>query len=244
MTPDLTDLQLISLGIAVAIATTFTTVLILTLVYTEEICRHLQQLGFLRGRRIPRTNWEDAPFPAHYVVPRFERRRPTIRADLASVSTTTTTRSLHRRTITIQDPSSDGEYYSSREELLTGNDTAGLDGRRSREFDDSRLPVPTIGDSRHPWEWDDFHAANEPEDPGTLAWHIRAAEAAADPWGDAAPSNAANDPNYPAGFWNPGDRERAGRPQSLRQGQRLRRERAHRGLTALLHQGSTGRSKV
>ncbi len=42
MNPDLTDLQLISLGIAIAIATTFTTILILTLVYAEEIHRHLQ----------------------------------------------------------------------------------------------------------------------------------------------------------------------------------------------------------
>ncbi len=47
MSPNLTDLQLISLGIAVAIATTFTTVLILTLVYAEEIRRHLQRLGLL-----------------------------------------------------------------------------------------------------------------------------------------------------------------------------------------------------
>ncbi len=42
MNPDLTNLQLISLGIAVAIATTFTTILILMLVYAEEIHRHLQ----------------------------------------------------------------------------------------------------------------------------------------------------------------------------------------------------------
>ncbi len=57
MSPDLTSLQLISLGIAIAIATTFTTVLILTLVYTEEIHRHLQRLGLLRGRRVPRTDF-------------------------------------------------------------------------------------------------------------------------------------------------------------------------------------------
>ncbi len=185
MTPDLTDLQLISLGVAVAIATTFTTVLILTLVYTEEIHRHLQRLGFLCGRRIPRTDWGTAPFPAHYVVPRFERRRPILRnaTDVASTSTTTTTRSLHRRTVTIWDPSSDGEYYSSREELPTRNDT--------REFDLHHSPTPWI------------------EDPGTSAWHIRAAEAAADPWGDAAPSNTTHNPEYPAGSWEPGDRERA-----------------------------------
>ncbi len=73
MSPDLTDLQLISLGIAVAIATTFTTILILTLVYAEEICRHLQRLGLLQGRRNPRTDFRTAPFPVHYVVPQFER---------------------------------------------------------------------------------------------------------------------------------------------------------------------------
>ncbi len=72
MSPNLTNLQLISLGIAIAIATTFTTVLILTLVYAEEIHRHLQQLGLLRGRRTPRTDFQTAPFPTHYVVPRFE----------------------------------------------------------------------------------------------------------------------------------------------------------------------------
>ncbi len=73
MNPDLTNLQLISLGIAIAIATTLTTILILTLVYAEEICRHLQQLGLLRGRRVPRTDFGTAPFPAHYVIPQFER---------------------------------------------------------------------------------------------------------------------------------------------------------------------------
>ncbi len=182
MSPDLTDLQLISLGIAIAMATTFTTVLILTLIYAEEIRRRLQRLGLLRGRRILRTDWGTAPFPSHYVVPRFEqRRRPTIRTDLASVSTTTTTHSLHRRTITIRDPSSN-EYYSSREELPTPHDTE-LDRRRSL--------TPAI------------------EDPGTSAWHIRAAQATADPWGDAVPSNTANDPDYPAGSWNAGDAERA-----------------------------------
>ncbi len=74
MSPDLTDLQLISLGIAIAIATTFTTVLILTLVYAEEIHRHLQRLGLLQGGRVPRTDFRTAPFPAHYVVPRFEQQ--------------------------------------------------------------------------------------------------------------------------------------------------------------------------
>ncbi len=74
MTPDLTDLQLISLGIAIAIATTFTTILILTLIYAEEIHRHLQRLGLLRRRRIPRTDFGTAPFPSHYVVPRFKQR--------------------------------------------------------------------------------------------------------------------------------------------------------------------------
>ncbi len=74
MNPDLTDLQLISLGIAVAIATTFTTILILTLVYAEEIRRHLQRLGLLRRRRVPRADFTDAPFSIHYVVPCFERR--------------------------------------------------------------------------------------------------------------------------------------------------------------------------
>ncbi len=102
--------------------------------------------------------------------------------DLASVSTTTTTRSLHRRTVTIRSASSD-EYHTSQEDLPTNHDT--------RELDECRLPNP------------------EPEDPGTSTWHIRAAQEAADPWGDAAPSNAANDPEYPTGAWAPGDRERA-----------------------------------
>ncbi len=190
MTPDLTDLQLISLGIAIAIATTATTAILLTLAYAEEIRRLLQRIRFLRARRIPRTDWGNAPFPAHYVVPRFEQRRPILRTtDLASVSTTTTTRSLHRRTITVRPPSSDREYYSSREEGSPQHDTE-LDGRRSGELDIRRSPTP----------W--------PEDPGTSAWHIRAAEAA-DPWGNAAPSDAIADNEYPAGSWEPGDRERA-----------------------------------
>ncbi len=90
----------------------------------------------------------------------------------------------------IRDPSSD-EYYSSREELPTSNDTRELDRRRSWEFDIRRSPTPNI------------------EDPGTSAWHIRAAQAAADPWGNAVPSDAINDPDYSTGTWNAGDRERA-----------------------------------
>ncbi len=73
MSPDLTNLQLISIGIAIAIATALTTALILMLIYAEEIRRYLQRLGLLRGRRVPRTDWGNAPFPAHYVVPHFER---------------------------------------------------------------------------------------------------------------------------------------------------------------------------
>ncbi len=46
------------------------------------------------------------------------------------------------------------------------------------------------------------------EDPGTSAWHIRGAQTA-DPWGNATPANADHDPDYPAGSWNPGDREQA-----------------------------------
>ncbi len=100
---------------------------------------------------------------------------------LASVSTTTTTCSLHRRTITIRDPSSD-EYYSSQEELPTQHDTG--------ELNNCHSPIP------------------EPEDPGTSVWHIWSAQAT-DPWGDATHANPDNDPDYPAGSWNPGDRERA-----------------------------------
>ncbi len=116
---------------------------------------------------------------------------------MASTTTTTTTRSLHRRAITIRDPSPDGEYYSSREELPTNHDTE-CDERRSNELDVraiERRPSPRGGDG--------------PEDPGTSAWHIRSAEAAADPWGGAATANADNDPEYPTGSWEPGDRERA-----------------------------------
>ncbi len=189
MSPNLTNIQLISIGIAIAIATTFITVLILTLIYAEEIHRHLQRLGPLQRRRVPRTNFRDAPFPAHYVVPRFERRRPTIRTDLASVSTTTTTCSLHRRTFTIWSTPSD-EHLSSREELPTQHNNEELDGRHSGGFDDRHPPAP------------------KPEDPGTSEWHIRA-DQAHDPWGKAANADATNDPDYPVGTWNAGDRERA-----------------------------------
>ncbi len=99
--------------------------------------------------------------------------------DLASVSTMTTTHSLHRRTITIRDPSPD-EYYSSREDLPQ-NDTPGTSERR-------RSPTPEL------------------EDPGTSAWHIRGAQNR-DPWGDITNANPDNDPDYPTGTWNPGDRE-------------------------------------
>ncbi len=203
MTPDLTNIQLISIGIAIAIATTATTAILLTLAYAEEIRRYLRRIGFLHVRRIPRTNRGNTPFPAHYVVPRFEQRRPIIRAtDVASISTTTTTRSLHRQTITIRTPSSDGEYYLSREELPSHHDTE-LDRLRSGEFDISHSPTPVIEDRPRSWEWD------QPEDPGTSEWHIRAATTARDPWGEAAHAAATPDPAYPSGAWNPGDRERA-----------------------------------
>ncbi len=94
----------------------------------------------------------------------------------------TTACSIHRQTVMIQSTSSD-EYFSSQENLPTRNDTPGPSESRCS-------PAP------------------EPEDPGTLVWHIRSAQTA-DPWGDAAHVDAVNDNNYPAGTWNPGDRERA-----------------------------------
>ncbi len=105
-----------------------------------------------------------------------------IRADLASARPMTNTRSIHRRTVTIRSTSSD-EYFSSREDL-SRNNTPGTSSvvRRS--------PAP------------------EPIDPGTSAWHIQSAQAT-DPWGEATNASTSNDPNYPVGSWNPGDRERA-----------------------------------
>ncbi len=43
---------------------------------------------------------------------------------------------------------------------------------------------------------------------GTSVWHIWSTQTA-DPWGEIAHAGADNDPNYPAGSWNSGDRERA-----------------------------------
>ncbi len=63
MNPDLTNLQLISIGIAITIATTFTTVLILTLVYAEEIWRHLQRLDSFEGEGSQELNSELLPSP-------------------------------------------------------------------------------------------------------------------------------------------------------------------------------------
>ncbi len=93
----------------------------------------------------------------------------------------TTTCSIHRRTITIRSTSSD-EYFSSREDL-TWNATLGPSQRR-------RSPTPDI------------------IDPGTSEWHIWAAEAA-DAWGEATNASPNNDPDYPSGTWNEGDREAA-----------------------------------
>ncbi len=90
----------------------------------------------------------------------------------------------------------------SREELPTRNDTE-FDRPHSGEFDVSHSLTPAIEDRHHSRERD------QPEDPGTSAWHIRSAEAIADPWGEAAPVEANDDPTYPSGTWNPGDRERA-----------------------------------
>ncbi len=57
MSPNLTNLQLISIGVAIAVATTFTTHLLLMLAYAEEICNYLKHLGLLHQRRAPRTNF-------------------------------------------------------------------------------------------------------------------------------------------------------------------------------------------
>ncbi len=184
MSPDLTDLQLISLGIAIAIATTFTTVLILT----PRIRRGDSQTPATTG--IPSRKKD--PLKPTGAPPHFHptMSSPTLSSN-EQLSEPQTWHPLAQRPQPVpftgewsqfRLPPPD-EYYSSQEELSPDHDTRELDGCHS----------PT------PW----------PEDPGTLAWHIRAAEDAADPWGDAAPSNATNDPDYPTGSWEPGDRERA-----------------------------------
>ncbi len=105
MSPDLTSIQLISIGIAVTAATSF--------INSLPPHPHLHS-GDMQS---PMTNWipstrkdpttqlpNNSPSPHTMLFPQFQQR-PIIRTDLASVTTTTHTHTIHQHTTTVRSTS-------------------------------------------------------------------------------------------------------------------------------------------
>ncbi len=115
MNTNLTPTQTISIGIAIALTTLIFLTILLTIAYIEEIRNLLTRTEILLPR-IPRTNFQTAPFPQHYVDPyTTEPQRRMGQLSMASGQLTTHA-CTHRRTTTIRVSSSD-EYLSSQEDI-------------------------------------------------------------------------------------------------------------------------------
>lgn len=99
MSPDLTPTQTIAIGTPIATATlVFFLTALLTLAYAQEVRNSLLRIGILCHKQIPRTDFRNAPFPAHYVLP-YQQPESTIWPCMAS-KLTTQTRTLHYRAMT------------------------------------------------------------------------------------------------------------------------------------------------
>ncbi len=149
----------------------------------------------------------------------------------------TTTRTLHRRTVMLWTPSSDGEYYSSREELRPTTIPSLTDVARGSST--TVTPQhPSLRTGAVPGSGNYLRTPGPQR--GTYGLHRQQ-----DPWGDAAPTNTNHDPEYPAGSWEPGDRERAlaqneqEAPGPFARDNGLHRGRTDRRLPQILHPGGT-----
>ncbi len=183
MNPDLTNLQLISLGIAIAIATTFTTVLISHSYMQRRSVDTYNDWDSSKEGESQELTSETAPFPAHYVVPRFGA---------------TTTDNPHG--FGIHSPNNHHPFHSQ----ANGHDSEYLLRRillESGEPPNPKLylgasPTTPLPDTRtyRPRHLGVAHTGC----PGSRTHGAMATHASPN-----------NNPDYPAGSWNPGDRERA-----------------------------------
>ncbi|KAK0232157.1 hypothetical protein EDD85DRAFT_956014 [Armillaria nabsnona] len=119
MTSDLTTEQTIAIGTAiVGVVLVFFTTALIFLTYGERIRQRLYQLGLLAPIvRIPDTDFRNAPFPYHYVLPYSQTGSGVDRTtQVLHPTATTTSRRTHRRaTTTIRTTESSDEYVSAQE---------------------------------------------------------------------------------------------------------------------------------
>lgn len=120
MSPNLTPIQTISIGIAIAVATVAALAALLTLAYAHQIRSYLTRLGLLAPTRLPNTDFRTTPFPIHYVLP--EPRPELGRLSMATSTMMTNPSTTHRRPTT---PSSSDEYVMSQEDIIPHNATPG-----------------------------------------------------------------------------------------------------------------------
>ncbi|KAK0243340.1 hypothetical protein EDD85DRAFT_947485 [Armillaria nabsnona] len=128
MSPDLTPIQTITIGITIAVVTLIITVFLLTLTFVHELRHLLEQIGILRAARFPRTNFDTTPFPRHYVEPRMAVQPLRVR------TTRTATVTLVRHALSEDVFRDITEIPTNREDLLR-NATPGPSNTR-------RTPTP------------------------------------------------------------------------------------------------------
>ncbi len=175
MNPDLTLIQTITIGVVVAVITLLIVTILLTLTYTTEIRNTLERIRILQPAQFPRTNFRNAPFPRHYVVPTLEPRP--IRLCPHVTTTTTMASVIHQRTTTVRTRDSD-ESIQSRENIPR-NATPGPSNVQRTPTPEPTITAPETG---HLW-------VTNPDDP----W-ASPTNAVPDP-----------DPEYPVGVWNADD---------------------------------------
>ncbi len=121
MTPDLTNMQTIAIGSAIAgtvLIFFFTALIFLT--FKEQIRRFLQRQGLLVPARNPH-NFRNTPFPTHYVLP-YQPDPVWPRMGLSQTASTIMHCSNSRTTTTIECDSFN-EYVSSQKESLPPRNT-------------------------------------------------------------------------------------------------------------------------
>ncbi len=173
MTPDLSPIQTIAIGVTITVVTLLVTVILITITYAYEVRSLLTRAGILTPAQVPRTNWRTSLFHRHYVIPE-PLRRPTIWTDLGSITTTTlSTRISHKCMTTIWRSPSD-KYFSSWEDLPPRNTTPGP----SNVHQTPTLEPNLTTEARHIW----FEEI--------------------DPWASTENAVPDPDPEYPTGVWN------------------------------------------
>ncbi len=143
MITDLTPIQTISIGIAIALATLIFLTILPTVAYIEEIRHLLQRTGILIPRA-PRTDFRTTPFSQHYVDPyATESQRRVGRPSEVPTTTTTMNTSRHRRSVCI----------STSDEYITRRTTSGTHEGIWRPSEPTEEPQPIPGPLRIRAAW-------------------------------------------------------------------------------------------